>query len=112
MITRSFCSVALALTLGMATLGATSGTASAGGGYMPKGPGKIAMPHQFPKPHGPHGHKHGKGDYGGGWGPGIGIGLGVAALGIAAAHAYDDDDCYVKRVVNVYGEEFYRQVCN
>jgi hypothetical protein len=76
---------------------------------MPKGPGKIAMPHKFPKPHGPHWHK-GKWGYGGGWGPGLGIGLGAAALGIAAAHAYDDD-CYVKRVVNVYGDVFYRKVC-
>ena len=109
MISRSLCSVALALTLGMAALGATSGTASAGGGYMPKGPGKIAVPHKFPKPHGPHWHKGKKWGYGYGWGPGIGIGLGAAALGIAAAHAYDD--CYVKRVVNVYGDVFYRKVC-
>jgi hypothetical protein len=39
MTTHSLCSVALALTLGMAALGATSGTASAGGGYLPTGPG-------------------------------------------------------------------------
>jgi hypothetical protein len=106
--TRSLRTAALALALGMTAIGATSGTASAGGGYMPKGPAKFGMPGKFPKPHGPHWHKHGKWGYGG-WGPGIGIGLGAAALGIAAAHAYDD--CYVKRVVNVYGDVFYRKVC-
>jgi hypothetical protein len=63
MTTHSLCSVALALTLGMAALGATSGTTSAGGGYLPKGPGKIAMPHKLSKPHGPHWHKHGKWGY-------------------------------------------------
>ena len=107
MITRSLCSVALALTLGMAALGATSGTASAGGGYLPKGPGKIAMPHKFPKPHGPHWHGHGKWGYG----PGIGFGLGLAAFGLAGAYGAYADDCYMKRVVTVYGDVFYRKVC-
>jgi hypothetical protein len=110
MTTRSLRNAALALTLGMVAIGATSSTASAGGGYMPKGPGKIAMPGKFPKPHGPHWHKHGKWGYGG-WGPGIGIGLGAAALGFAAANAYAHDDCYVKRVVTIYGDVFYRKVC-
>ncbi len=109
MISRSLCSAALSLTLAVTAIGATSGTASAGGGYMPKGPAKFGMPHKFPKPHGPNWHKHGKWGYGGGWGSGIGFGFGAAAIGLAAAHAYDD--CFVKRVVNVYGDVFYRKVC-
>ena len=106
MIVRSLRTGIVAATLGIAAMGITTGAAIAKP-MVPKGPGNIAMPGKFPKPHGPYG----KWGYGGGWGPGIGIGLGVAALGIAAAHAYDDD-CYVRRVVNVYGEEFYRKVCN
>jgi hypothetical protein len=73
---------------------------------FPNGPAKFGMPKKFVKPHGPYG----KWGYGGGWGPGIGLGFGVAALGLAAA-ARAADDCYVKRVVSVYGDVFYRRVC-
>ncbi len=111
MINTSFRTAALALALGVAAMGASSGSASAGPVF--KGPGTIAMPGKFPKPHGPHWHGHGKwgyGKWGYGYGPGIGLGLGLAAVGLASA-AYAED-CYVKRVVTVYGDVFYRKVCD
>jgi hypothetical protein len=106
MITRSFRTAIVAATLGIAAMGVTTGAASAKP-IFPKGPGKIVMPHKFPKPHGPHWHGHGKWGYG----PGIGLGLGLAAVGLAGAYGAYADDCYMKRVVTVYGDVFYRKVC-
>ena len=88
MISRTLRTASVALALGAAALGASAGTASAGW-Y----PGKF-MKH----------HHHF------GWGPGLGLGLGLAAVGAAGAYAAYGD-CYVRRVVTIDGEVFYRKVC-
>ncbi len=105
MVSRSVRTISVALALSVAAISASPGSASAKP-MFPNGPAKFGMPKKFVKPHGPYG----KWGYGGGWGPGIGLGFGVAALGLAAA-ARAADDCYVKRVVSVYGDVFYRRVC-
>ena len=91
MISRTLRTASVALALAVAGLGASAGTASAGW-Y----PGKF---HTFKH------HKHF-----GGWGPGLGLGLGLAAVGAAGAYAAYGD-CYVRRVVTVDGDIFYRKVC-
>jgi hypothetical protein len=88
MISRTLRTASVALALGAAALGDSAGTASAGW-Y----PGKF-MKH----------HHHF------GWGPGLGLGLGLAAVGAAGAYAAYGD-CYVRRVVTIDGDVFYRKVC-
>ena len=102
MIARSLRTATAALALGIITLGATAGAASAKPVFFPKGPMKLGLPGKFVKPHGPHWH--------GGWGPGLGLGLGLAAVGLAGAYAASDE-CYVKRVITVDGDVLYRKVC-
>jgi hypothetical protein len=101
MISRSLRTATLALAVGIAGISASSGSASAKP-MFPKGPAKFGMPGKFVKPHW-HGHGHGYG-----WGPGLGLGL--AAVGLAGAYA-TYGDCYVRRIVTIDGEVFYRKVC-
>ena len=103
MISRSVRTATIALALGIAGVSASSGSASAKP-MFPKGPAKFGMPGKFVKPHGPHWHGHGK------WGWGPGVGLGLAAVGLAGAYAAYGD-CYVKRVVTIDGDVFYRKIC-
>jgi hypothetical protein len=106
MISRSVRTATLALALGIAALGATSGSASAFGGGFGGGKGGFGG-----------GGWGGKGGGFGGWGGGFkhhhhgwGRGVGLATVGLAGAYAVYGD-CYVRRVVTIDGDILYRKVC-